>query len=141
MKNPMFERLTQISEYGDDVRLKVWDAALRAFRENPFWGSGLNASNTYSLAETELVTHNNFLDILGDSGIVGTVLFMLLLLSMLKVKKHNLLNMLALMVVFLFPMAFINGFQTVTFWFPMIFIAHENRILNDNNKNIMRLKK
>lgn len=137
LSNPAFTRLTDSGGYEDNVRLRVWDAAMKAYYDHPWVGSGLNSSNVYSYAKMELTTHNNFLDILGDSGIIGVILFGCLLLSMFKVGKKNLLNMLAMMVVFFVPMAFINGFHGIPFWLPMIFAVHQNRILQEEDKKLL----
>lgn len=127
--NPAFSRLTNTESYKEDVRLNIWDAAMEAYRRSPVIGSGLNASNAFSRAAVKTATHNNYIDILGDSGILGLCLFLLLSWLLLKVPKGERLHMFSFYIACMLPLAFINGLQTISFWLPLLLLAHEHAII------------
>lgn len=138
---PTFSRLTNAESYEDDVRLEIWEIAIEAYHRSPVIGSGLGASNAFSRDGVKIDTHNNYIDILGDSGIVGMCLFLLLSWQMLKVPKGERLHMFTFYVACLLPLGFINGLQTISFWLPMLLLAHEcttvkRRVENDRNDNL-----
>ena len=70
----------------DNQRISQWKAAIEAFKERPILGYGyLNfeghsgeIKKRYNLGELKLVSHahNNFLEILADSGIIGITFYM-----------------------------------------------------------------
>lgn len=133
-----FSRLTNVEGYKEDDRLEIWKYAMQAYEENPVWGSGLGASIHYAQEAKKYDTHNNYIDILGDSGIVGVSLFILLCLQILKAPKGERLHMLSYFVACMLPMAFVNGLQTISFWLPMLLLAHENVIITrriDDGRN------
>jgi len=127
--NPVFSRLIDSKGYSNDIRFKVWEAAFKAFERNKWIGSGLGSASFFSLKYMNLYSHNNFLEILGCFGIIGFGTFILMLISISLVTKKQLLHFLSLMIVFLFPLSFINGFETSTFWMPMIFLAHQSSLM------------
>lgn len=133
--NPAFSRLTNTSGYEDDIRLKVWEAALEAYRRNPAIGSGIDACNHFSKAELGLIAHNYYIEILGGSGIVGMCLFLLLSWQLLRVPRGERLHMFSFYVVCMLPLGFINGLQTISSWLPLLLLAHERAIIKRRAKN------
>jgi len=132
--NPAFSRLTSSESYEEDIRLEIWDLAMEAYYNSPIIGSGLGASNAYSQAGVKIDTHNNYIDILGDSGIVGMCLFLLLSWQILRAPKGERLHMFSFYVACMLPLGFINGFQTITFWLPLLMLAHEHMIIKRSAK-------
>lgn len=130
-----FTRLTNTQSYEDDVRLEIWDHAIEAFYRNPVIGSGLGASNFIARTGVRADTHNNYIDILGDSGIIGMCLFLLLSWGLLKVPKGERLHMLTFFIACMLPLGFINGLQTISFWLPVLLLAHECTIIKRRAKN------
>lgn len=126
---PAFSRLTSIDSYEDNIRLIIWKEALKGFNANPLFGSGLGSASYYAVIATNYQSHNNYLDILCDFGIVGLLLFLSIIILLLRVPKKYKLYMVSYMISFLLPLAFINGFQTLVFWVPMLLLVHENVIL------------
>ena len=133
--NPAFSRLTNTSGYEDDIRLKVWEAALEAYRRNPDIGSGIDACNHFSKAELGLIAHNYYIEILGGSGIVGMCLFLLLSWQLLRVPRGERLHMFSFYVACMLPLGFINGLQSVSSWLPLLLLAHECTIIKRRAKN------
>lgn len=127
---PAFSRLTSVESYEDNIRLVIWAEALKGFFKNVLFGSGLGSASYYSVLATHYQSHNNYLDILCDFGIVGTALFLMIIVFLFKVPKGKKIYMLSYAIAFLLPLAFINGFQTLVFWVPMLLLVHEKNILN-----------
>lgn len=130
VSSPVFSRLNSRDSYENNVRLAIWTEALRAFDEHPIMGSGTGVASYYSELETGYQSHNNYIDILGDYGIVGSATFLALLLIIVFGVAKQKLHMLAYAISALFPMGFINGFQTLAFWVPMLLLVHERNALN-----------
>ncbi|MEO5875186.1 MAG: O-antigen ligase family protein [Streptosporangiaceae bacterium] len=64
-------------------RTDLWSLALDAFRQQPIFGHGMGAARGLFLAETGLGGgHNAFVNALVDEGVVGTALFLGLLLTL-----------------------------------------------------------
>jgi len=60
-----------------DIRLKVeWPRAIRAFAKNPFLGTGYSSIT--------LATDNDYLRMLGETGILGTLSFALILIEIFR---------------------------------------------------------
>lgn len=135
VSSPAFDRLSSKDSYENNVRLTIWTEALRAFEEHPILGSGTGVSSYYSELETGYQSHNNYIDILGDYGIVGSVVFLALLLSIVLGVPHKQLHMWAYALSVLFPLGFINGFQTLAFWVPMLLLVHERNALGASAQN------
>lgn len=58
---------------GDTLRLNLYSEAWEYFKTNPIFGIGYNQFRIYN--ENGYYSHSTYLEILADSGIVGTVLF------------------------------------------------------------------
>jgi len=58
-------------------RTQIWDDAFSRFLDYPFLGVGSNAFKAVS--ESGLVAHNSFLSVLVETGIVGLLLFLIVL--------------------------------------------------------------
>ena len=63
---------------GEDVisvREYLWDAAIKAFHENPIFGIGVGKFGAYTNLGTD--THNTYLQVLCEQGIIGFILYIL----------------------------------------------------------------
>jgi O-antigen ligase len=120
----MVTRMTSLSSYtNDSVRTSIWEVGIKVFFEHPIIGVGLNGGNEYLLARGNHNSHNVYLDILTGTGIVGSIVFITILYNFSKVKSGNKLYILGIMAVMLGPLFFINGFNTPSFWIPMIILG------------------
>ena len=136
--SPLFSRLSDTQHYEEDVRFEIWEFAMDAYYESPIIGSGLGASNALAQMGIERDTHNNYIDILGDTGIVGMALFVLLSLQILWVKKGKRMRMLTFFVACMLPLGFINGLQTISFWLPMLLLAHEHQVIESEEEPLVQ---
>ena len=108
----------------DDTREELWRSAIKVFYKYPILGGGFGSANTVSWASAGNASHNVFLDILCDSGIVGAIIFSTFFITnCFKCKKNNRYILYGLIVAFMLPMFFINGFNTATFYLPLIILS------------------
>lgn len=136
INNDSFSRLTDSSGYEDNIRLIVWEHSLQAFYQNPIFGSGLGASSHFSEQFTGFQSHNNYIDILGDCGLIGFIIFSFIILDLQMVPKSKKMNMFSYTFANLFPLFFINGFQTISFWLPMYLLILEKKWILTNNQTV-----
>lgn len=115
----LFARMGDVEGYTDNIRLKIWAEAMKAYYANPIWGSGIQSGTYYAQQELRWYTHNCFIDMLTGQGLIGTILFLLTYIYYFWGKKGNRLFMFAMLVSYLIPLFFINGYETLTFWVPM----------------------
>lgn len=122
-----------------DSRTKLWTASLNVFKSNPILGGGFGSASQQSLIMCGNYSHNVYLDILCDSGLLGTTIF-LLFFFMNCMPKYCVLdaNMLGSVVAFMAPLFFINGFNTATFYFPLIMLSILSNYINENG-NLVNL--
>ena len=115
-------RFTNISGYIHDIRVVIWNDALHFWLNSPIIGNGVNAASNFTLScWYNRATHNCFLDLMGDSGVVGVMCFLGILMNILKrIQNKNIL--LPFIIICFLPMAFINGFYGFNFWFSVCLI-------------------
>jgi hypothetical protein len=81
-----WDRISQFSSYDDNGRYRLWELSIELISQKPVFGFGMKAMNTiYGRA-----SHNTFLQILVDNGIIGFLLFMPFLIKMaVKIYKYD----------------------------------------------------
>lgn len=73
-------RMSYISADSDNGRLYLWEETLDLWKDSPLFGGGLRSMYyQYSRA-----SHNTYLQILVDSGLIGSILFIAFLICMAK---------------------------------------------------------
>ena len=136
----MVVRLATVSSYTEDsTRLNIWKEGIKVFFEYPLIGGGLNGGNSYLLSRGYPHSHNVYLDILTNTGLIGSLIFILIIFNILKVKKDDKLFIIGAIVVFLGPLFFINGFNTPSFWIPLIILVILQKNSLRTNKKISDL--
>lgn len=122
-----------------DLRFKIWDEALKAISDSPYLGFGkgqiirvieLPEFNDLSLSST----HNLYLDVALESGLLGLTVFLIFIISSLinsyKYDKNLFLIQLFISIHGLFDIT------PVIFWFLFIFISGIS--INKYNKNYLK---
>jgi O-antigen ligase len=80
---PTGERFKEIfSEKGDNgsQRIEIWDAAIQMTKDNPWFGVGpgnfQNVIETYDSQLARMFSHNSFLNVLAETGVIGLLLYL-----------------------------------------------------------------
>ncbi len=119
----LYVRMLSGNNYSTNERLTIWKYAMRAFQNNPVFGSGYGASDYYALSGIGSVTHNTFIQLLGDQGIVGMGIFLALVFYLFaRTKKSGKMFILCFAIASFLPLVFISAYETATFWIPLIII-------------------
>lgn len=122
MGSPLNDRMFSLDSYTSNTRLMLWKYAMNAFINNPIIGYGHLSGAYYVVQHTNgrwLGTHSCFVDILTGVGILGSLIILLIYISMLRIRKENRLFMLSMIVAFFVPLFFVGGYYGITFWMPM----------------------
>ena len=131
------ERLLRGSE---DSRWKLWEISLEVFKAHPIIGGGMSAASTITTAIEGHDSHNVYLDILCNSGLIGFFVFFLLISkACLKTTKKNRAFIYSLFITFMLPMMFINGFNTATFYTPIIMMSILSKYCSRKDSSYMDL--
>ncbi len=128
------QTIERLSTFGTSItagdlggRTSLWKQGFQIFIENPLLGIGSNG--TSSTDQIGAVAHNTFISILAETGFVGFIVFVLLIISIvIQVKRMTLLSPNIWVFVLLI---WLIGVQTLTweytkstwFFFSMIVIA------------------
>jgi O-antigen ligase len=64
-------------EHSADERLELALGAINTFKENPLFGTGMDTVSYYM----GLYAHNNYAELLADSGLIGTIIFYTIYIS------------------------------------------------------------
>lgn len=135
------QTLSRYEDMSSDPRWKTWETGLKTFFQAPLFGGGLGATSKKTLQLTGFHSHNVYLDILGDSGLIGASIFLLFLsLNCFKTIKTNRYFIFGSAIAFLLPMFTVNGFNTATFYTPLILMTILSsfcRVKGNNIKDIL----
>lgn len=122
----------------DDSRLDLWAAALNVFKKYPIIGGGMSAASLISNAIEGNDSHNVYIDILCNSGIVGSLCFaMYFYFSCLQTTKRNKAFIYSMTIAFMLPMFFVNGFNTATFYMPLIIMTLFSKYCQKNDSSYL----
>lgn len=129
--------ILRFTSYTDGAgRLYLWEAAMKCFYSNPLIGGGIDSGTAFSTSLVGNATHNVYIDILCDSGVIGSFLFIVFCFTnLVKSKKSNLHFQLACFIAFFVPLFFINGFNTTSFYLPIYFLGILSNYNTKNNFN------
>lgn len=115
-------------------RVEIWNYALRIFKSNPIFGGGFNSGSLMSLSNEGHTSHSVFIDILCDAGLLGIVAFLFFYFkNCFWPNWNNFEVQVVLSVSAITPLLFINGFNTTTFYFPLILLCLINHTLKEHN--------
>lgn len=113
-----------------DTRSSLWKAGLNGFYSNPILGQGIGAASYYSRQLVGNYSHNMYIDILSGSGLLGIVIYLVLIVQNIicncRVRDCLKTNIVLIAIALFFPQFFINGFNTLSMWLPLIIAHHVN---------------
>lgn len=113
-------RMLDVKSYSGNIRLLIWKEALNAFWNSPLFGSGIQSGGYYSKMRIQYATHNCYIDLLTGQGLFGVALIFISFSSYFKVPRYNLFFMIGIFASLFIPLFFINGYEAMTFWLPVI---------------------
>lgn len=131
-----------VQETGGTGRTKIWERYLNLFNESPIsrkifgYGSG-SVSTMYGK-----VAHNNWIELLVETGICGEILFFILIASFIRISyKKNNMYLFSVLIGYIGLTLSLSLFSYKPIWVVMILIILRNSkkdniiINNENNEN------
>lgn len=134
---PLFQRMMGFENYGSDVRVRLWLAALIGFWEHPLIGSGIGAGSEYAWTVVGNATHNSFIELLSDQGIIGAVIVLWIFGRTFIRGGKNRFLIVVLIVAFFLPLFFLTGYSNFTFWMPMFFVNFIANNIGDKGEVVL----
>lgn len=122
----------------DTGRLYIWEEALRSFRENPILGVGYNTwRSQYGIG---YVTHNDFLRLLAETGLVGISTFLVYWFSLAgKIARSRSENQPFYMSIFLTVVmfsSFHNNVNSLMFWLVLSLPLYDDLVFAKKKKAV-----
>ncbi|MBS6722751.1 MAG: O-antigen ligase family protein [Clostridiales bacterium] len=135
------QAIERIVNSGSDSRIDLWRSALEVFYKHPILGGGMGAASKESLRSVGNYSHNVYIDILVNGGMAGVIFFLIFFYyNCCRTQKKYASFMLGAIIAFMFPLFFINGFNSATFYFPLIILTIYSRLCRIPNfqmKNVL----
>lgn len=106
-------------------RTKLWQRAIAFWFQKPLLGIGFGASYNLSLpiSSTNMVTHNIFLKLLAETGIIGLTLFLLFLNTILRSNSRiDVMRLLVILTAFI-PSLTLDVLDSKVFWVVICYSA------------------
>lgn len=105
-------RMSSFGENGDNGRYALWERAFSVFWNSPLFGNGLG----HMVSSYGKATHNTYLQVLCETGIIGSLLFLSAIFIILK-KLRNCNNVyFILFLCMLLQVAFLDALDNRCFW-------------------------
>ena len=118
--SPFIPILREILPNTLTIRLVMWEDAVRLFAQSPIIGNGITSFRSFFAIEHWFVqSHNTYLQILSETGIVGIILFYLLMINTLKNSLKDSKNFFITIVFIIFML----DFETIALQFIMYIIV------------------
>jgi len=92
------ERFSTISSEEDErdesaqSRFVFWEIALNKWKERPFLGFGYKTADDETINPHQMDTHNYYVKVIVERGIIGSIMLILLLMAVWKLTKRNLIH-------------------------------------------------
>lgn len=105
-------RMSGFGEGGDNGRYVLWERAFSVFCESPLFGNGLG----HMVSSYGKATHNTYLQLLCETGIIGSLLFISVIFIILKKLKNCNEVYMILFLCMLLQVAFLDALDNRCFW-------------------------
>ncbi len=107
-----WQRMTLVDNASDNGRLHLWNQAFASWQERPLLGNGLQGMyRIYGKA-----THNTFLQVLSETGIVGFILYLAFIVGMIIKSYKNSKVYFCLVLGMLVQMTFLDALDNRCVW-------------------------
>lgn len=111
-----FDNLTN-----NETRIVMWKESLSLFFDHPIFGIGLENNNNYLRSNGLHYSHNVFLDIACSQGIVGILIFIIIIVYLVSKSKNKFFSI-GFAISSFITLFFVNGYNTMTFWIPILLV-------------------
>lgn len=119
-------RFVTLQSYNDGsnrLRYNAWEAAVRIWKVHPAFGAGINAGLNYGFqfgGWVQMMTHNSYLDVLCEMGIIGFLPFLIFQIKLIKkaLRKRSALVLAGLTTLFITGVI-ISAQYAQHFWFNL----------------------
>lgn len=136
MSAPFISLLTEILPKTMTIRLIMWEEAMELFARSPIVGSGITSFRSYFSIEHWFVqTHSTYLQIISETGLIGIMLFYLVMTATLKNSMKDTRNFFIVVVFIIFMV----NFETIALQF-FIFVILLSQI-NEHKEKIDKERK
>lgn len=137
-----------VSSYKDNSntdRISMWRNALQGFYNQPILGFGpgnLPSIPEYSITsfgrkiETNTISHNTYIDVLVNGGIVGTSIFIIFLFCIFKDTFKYDKSLIPLVLILIFVSFIVGAGKSVFFWNTLIFMKIESDFIKNKERII-----
>lgn len=105
-------RMSEFGEGGDNGRYTLWKRAFSVFYSSPLFGNGLG----HMVSAYGKATHNTYLQLLCETGIIGSLLFISAIIIIIKKLRHSNKVYLILFLSMLLQVAFLDALDNRCFW-------------------------
>lgn len=116
-----------ISDGADNGRVELWKRAWTAWKISPILGNGLGGM----YREFGKATHNTYLQVISETGIIGTFLFLMFVIVRI-IKAHRLKNKIYFCILtgMLIQMAFLDALDNRCVWSIFCWVTLIGNIIN-----------
>ena len=105
-------RMTTFGEGADNGRFTLWSDTLKVFTQSPIWGNGYRSM----VWNGNHGTHNTYISILCDTGVMGILLWIMLLITLfLKARAHSKIFGIVLATMYI-QITFLDAFENRPMW-------------------------
>ena len=111
----------------DNGRLELWEKAWETWKSYPFFGVGLGGM--YRL--TDRATHNTYLELLSETGLVGLCIFGAFLIKLSKKIYSIEKKYLCMLICMLFQISFLDAFDNRCVWVILCWMVLISNIKNN----------
>lgn len=124
-----WNRMSIISTRADNGRLELWKISGSLWMRSPVWGNGLNAM----YRNFRVASHNTYLEVLVDTGLIGTVAFFVFLyIIAIKAFKSD-KSMFVVFLGLLTAIAFLDAIDHRVLWIIVTIIEMGARVMSTKN--------
>lgn len=122
----MSDRMQVLFDASTLKRIEAWKTAFNIFLTSPIYGAGYNAGTEATLLSLHTNTHNAFVDLLCEQGLVGVSLFIAIIVNTRRFYYKRIKFDMYFLLAYI-PLFFVNGLNGAHFFFPIIMMFATNR--------------
>lgn len=114
-----WERISQLNAYEDNGRFRLWNESAQLISSHPLIGNGVRSMyQTFSKA-----SHNTYLQVLVENGIIGLALFSAFIAKLLKKARNYDRTFAVALIAMLVQIFFLDAFDNRCVWAVLCWIA------------------